>query len=67
MKLEATHMRGTLYAVRPEGACGTCGWINGKAWTVDYVKARTPQEAIDKSARRDSPRWRTSDANAIEP
>lgn len=46
--MEALHLRGTLYAVRPIGACGTCGWINGKAWTVQYVHARNAAEALRK-------------------
>jgi hypothetical protein len=27
MKPEATHLRDNLYAVRPEGQLGTCGWF----------------------------------------
>lgn len=50
MKLEATHLRGRQYAVRPEGQLGTCGWYP-KAWTVQYVNASSPQEAIAKAQR----------------
>ena len=39
MEYEATHLRDDSYAVRPKGALGTCGWINGIAWTVVYVTA----------------------------
>jgi hypothetical protein len=37
MKLEATRLR-NCWALRPVGALGTCGWINGVPWTVQYVK-----------------------------
>ena len=37
MTLEATRLR-NCWALRPVGALGTCGWINGVAWTVQYVK-----------------------------
>lgn len=33
----ATRLR-TSWAIRPAGALGTCGWINGVPWTVRYVK-----------------------------
>ena len=56
MKYEATHLRGTRWAIRPEGALGTCGWINGEAWTVDYVNARTEREALAKADRYRRPR-----------
>ena len=26
------------WAIRPEGAMGTCGWINGVPWQVVYTK-----------------------------
>lgn len=35
------------WAIRPRNACGTCGWINGKPWTVQYTKrkpAHIPEE-----------------------
>ena len=38
-KLEATRLR-TCWAIKPVGALGTCGWINGKPWTVQYVKVK---------------------------
>ena len=50
-KLEATHLRDNRYAVRPEGTLGTCGWIGGKAWTVIYVNASNPAEAIKKATK----------------
>lgn len=38
-KLEytATRLR-NVWAIRPKGALGTCGWINGIPWTVTYLK-----------------------------
>ena len=33
----ATRLR-DCWAIRPKGVCGTCGWVNGVAWTVKYVK-----------------------------
>ena len=49
MKLEATHLRGNSYAVRPEGCLGTHGWAGGKAWSAFYTKARSAEEAIRKA------------------
>ena len=37
MKYEATRLR-TCWAIRPAGCLGTCGWINGRPWTVEYRK-----------------------------
>jgi hypothetical protein len=51
MTLEATHLRDNLWAVRPEGQLGTCGW-SPQPWTVVYVKARTAAEAISKAKRK---------------
>ena len=48
MRYEATHLRNNRYAVRPVGVCGTCGWINGEAWTITYINARNPAEALWK-------------------
>ncbi len=42
--LEATHLRGRDYAVRPAGAVGTCGF-SPVPWTVQYIKAGSPDEA----------------------
>lgn len=50
--LEATHLRGRLYAVRPRGALGTCGWINGRPWTVQYVTARDAAHAVRIASER---------------
>lgn len=51
MKLEATELRGGLYAVRPENQLGTCGFYPAP-WTVIYVKARNAAEAVAKAERR---------------
>lgn len=48
--LEATHLRDNLFAVRPIGALGTAGWINGKPWTVKYVRADSAEAALRKAA-----------------
>ena len=50
IELEATKLR-ECWAVRPRGACGTCGWYP-RAWTVVYVKARSAAEAIRKAQGR---------------
>lgn len=48
--LEAVLLRGNRYAVRPEGSLGTCGWYP-YAWTVHYVNARGPAEAVRKAIK----------------
>ena len=48
MRYEATRLRGNRYAVRPIGVLGTCGWINGEAWTVTYVHAQNARDAMLK-------------------
>lgn len=37
--LVGTELRNCV-AIRPQGAIGTCGWINGTAWQVCYVTKR---------------------------
>lgn len=54
MELEATHLRGNRYAVRPKGALGTHGW-HPEPWTVEYVNARNESEAIEKAKRSKTP------------
>jgi len=39
MKLDATKLR-KGWVIRPVGALGTCGWINGQPWTVKYVSRK---------------------------
>lgn len=46
--LEATHVQGRDYTVRPAGAWGTCGLIP-VPWTVQYIEAGSPDEAIRKA------------------
>lgn len=48
VKLEATHLCGNRYAVRPEGQLGTCGWYP-VAWQVQYINARNADEAVKKA------------------
>lgn len=50
MKFEATHLRNSLWAVRPEGQLGTCGFYP-EPWTVHYVSAPTAEQALAKAAR----------------
>ncbi len=50
IELEATHLRGRKYAVRPKGQLGTCGWYPC-AWTVQYITAHSPEQAILKARR----------------
>ena len=45
MQLEATHLRGNKWAVRPLNQLGTCGFYP-VPWTVIYVTARSEAEAI---------------------
>ena len=48
MKLEATHLRGRRYAVKPEGQLGTCGFYP-RAWTIHYVNANSAAQAVKRS------------------
>ncbi len=47
--LEATHLRGNLYAVRPVGQLGTVGWYPC-AWTVQYIRAQSARHAVAVAA-----------------
>lgn len=49
IELEALHLRDDLWAVRPKGALGTCGWLEGTAWTVQYIRAKSEKEALRKA------------------
>ena len=49
MEMTATRLRENLWAVRPKGSLGTCGWIGGKSWTVQYVRAQSADEALRKA------------------
>jgi hypothetical protein len=46
--LEATELRPGLYAVRPKGQLGTCGFYPC-AWTVQYIKASSAAEAVRRA------------------
>lgn len=46
--MEATHLRGREYAVRPAGQLGTCGF-SPCPWTVQYVKANSAADAVMKA------------------
>lgn len=46
--LEATHLRGNTYAVRPAGRTGTCGF-SPVPWTVQYIKASSAMRALAKA------------------
>lgn len=30
-------LNGNRYIIRPEGTLGTCGWIDGKPWSAQFV------------------------------
>ena len=49
-QLEATEIRHNEYAVRPKDALGTHGWIKNKPWQVQYIKADSAEQAIEKAA-----------------
>jgi hypothetical protein len=49
---EATHINGALYAVRPKGALGTCGWVENIAWSIQYVHATDVIDALNKTVAR---------------
>lgn len=49
--LEATQLRNNVWAVRPKGACGTCGF-SPYPWTVAYYKARSAEDAINKHVQK---------------
>lgn len=50
VELEATHLRGREYAVRPAGQLGTCGF-SPCPWTVQYVRASSAVEAVCKAKK----------------
>jgi len=47
-ELEATHLQGRGWAVRPKGQLGTMGW-HPFPWDVVYVNAGSAEEAIRKA------------------
>lgn len=48
MRYYVTEIRKGRFAIRPMGALGTCGWIDGKAWSVVYINARSAGQAMLK-------------------
>ncbi len=48
MKLEATHLKGRRYAVKPAGQLGTCGFYP-EAWIICYVNANSAAQAVLKT------------------
>lgn len=63
MILEATHLRGNRWAVRPAGQLGTCGF-HPEPWTVRYVTARNAEDAVRKSARLNAKKEKDDGRNA---
>lgn len=57
--LVAERLRGNRWTVGPANQLGTCGWWP-YAWTIEYVNARSAEEALKKAtyAKRDFERWR---------
>lgn len=48
----AEHMRDNRWVVRPAGALGTCGWINGIPWSAIFVNASNASQALRKAERK---------------
>ena len=46
MKYEASALFGGRYAVQPVGTLGTCGWVEGVPWEVQFIRANTSAEAL---------------------
>lgn len=42
----ATRLR-DCWAIRPRGALGTCGWVNGIAWQVVYTKRKPAHISVE--------------------
>lgn len=51
MKLDAIRLNSGVWAVKPEGQLGTCGFYP-KAWTVQFIKASSKDKAIKIAERR---------------
>lgn len=49
--LEATHLRGRRWAVKPAGQLGTCGF-HPVPWTVVYVTASSASDAVKRAMRK---------------
>ena len=48
MDMYALELRPGLYAVRPIGQLGTCGWFPAP-WVIRYINANTEQEAVSRA------------------
>lgn len=48
VEMEATHLRGNHYAVRPKEQLGTMGW-HPCAWSVQFINANSKEEALRKA------------------
>ena len=48
LPLEATHIRGQQWCVRPVGQLGTCGF-SPVPWTAQFIRAKTAEEALRKA------------------
>lgn len=46
--LEATHIRGRQWCVKPVGQLGTCGF-HPVPWTAQFIRAKTAEEALRKA------------------
>ena len=46
--LEATHLRGQQWCVKPVGQLGTCGF-SPVPWTAQFIRAKTAEEALRKA------------------
>lgn len=47
--LEATHLRGSLWVVRPKNQLGTCGF-HPAPWYAQFITAYSSENAINKTA-----------------
>jgi len=51
--LEATELRSGMYAVRPAGHLGTCGF-SPAPWQVFYTRAQSADEAVKRATQKNS-------------
>lgn len=46
-ELVAVYLRAAgVYAIRPKGALGTCGWVDGRPWQVRYVNHKNLPRSV---------------------
>ena len=48
VEMEAMHLRGNMWAVRPKGQLGTMGW-HPYPWSVCYVNADSAKQALARA------------------